>query len=231
VITKTADAWIAKNINLTTSLVRSARSKRKSGFLNLKEFARRHGKPGSAQSWVKCGLPITEYGVPVNAGDIWVAKHMATNGKASNKAEVADDGSMNRTAFARMARIGLSRVAIWVRRGMPTTANGRIMPEAAKGWASRALVDAQIYPFWLDNPNQYEQRKQFAERVGIYQNLVKKLCDRGLPCASNGWVHIQRGLEWVRDNTDIKIPASAWPKKTARSKTKQRNSEEQRLAA
>ncbi len=29
-------------------------------------------------------------------------------------------------------------------------------------------------------------------------------------CAGNGWIHVYKGLCWVRDNTKIKIPDSAW---------------------
>jgi DNA repair protein RadD len=210
-----ADDWVVENINLETSRVRSSRSSTTDGFLNLKAFERRHGRPGCGQSWVKCGLPIAEHGVPVEDGDSWVAMHIATNGKASNKIEVASDGSMNRTGFARLARIGLSRVAIWARRGMPTTQNGRIMPDEAKEWAGKNIKDAQVYPFWLDNSDEFEQRKQFARRVGTSQNTVSHWAARGLPCSSNGWVHIAPALKWVEDhphfNRRFTIPPEAWP--------------------
>ena len=63
----------------------------------------------------------------------------------------------------------------------------------------------------VSSPKEYEPRGMFCMRLGFSDAWASVYAKRGLPCASNGWVHIQRGLEWVRDNTDIEIPPEAWP--------------------
>lgn len=200
VISDDADRWMEVNIDLDTSRVRSARAVGRDGFMNLKAFARRHGHPSAGQSWVRCGLPITEHGVPVEAGDAWLENHIASNQRSASRISVADDGSVNRTEFARMARASLTSVALWINRGLPTTKNGRIMPDVATEWASRNIKEAQVYPFWLENADEFENRKDFARRVLVSQNTVTRWAKRGLPCSSNGLVHIIPALKWVEDN-------------------------------
>lgn len=218
IVPSTADKWVAENVNLKSSRVRSARLSGAVGYMSLKEFGRRHGKI-NAQSWVDCGLPITDFGVHIAKGDKWVELHMATNKRALSLVPEMDDGSLSKKEFARRIGINPSYVRALIDRGMPVLPNERIQLDNAKSWASKNIKTPQIHPFWIDDHKEYETHTSFASRLKISQTTVSgRLSKIGLPCASNGWVHIQRGLEWVRDNTDIKIPASAWPKPQKRKR-------------
>ena len=53
-----------------------------------------------------------------------------------------------------------------------------------------------------------------AMRYGTMSKIPTVNAGSGLTHRKLGgpnWIHIQRGLEWVRDNTNIKIPPEAWP--------------------
>lgn len=151
--------------------------------------------------WRLEGLPCARNGwVHVSDGLDWVAK----NGSVRNTipAEVFRDIS---------ARYGCTESAarLWHKAGMPLPSGGNF--ERTDEWVvyNRA---SNARPLDVSDYWSYERRGVFSLRIGTSDAAISAWAKRGLPCASNGWVHIQRGLEWVRDNTSIKIPDSAWPK-------------------
>ncbi|THK34421.1 hypothetical protein EHS39_30105 [Ensifer sp. MPMI2T] len=167
------------------------------------------------QSWVANGLPITELGVPVDAGDAWVRDFLATNRRAAKSASI-NDGSVRKVDFANQYGLSLETLRRFELRGCPFMPNGRLLPQKVMAWASaQKKMDPQILPFWVDHPEEYEQRKSFAKRIGASQSAVKRWCDMGMPHLSNGWVHIQSALNWASDNrhhnAKYEIPPTALP--------------------
>lgn len=114
--------------------------------------------------------------------------------------------------------IGLTSAFVYAasKAGMPHELRPSLLickKEAGTWLARHAHLHKTVPPFDEKCPHDFESQSHFARRGGVKQYLVNKYwAKQGLPCASNGWVHIQRGLEWVRDNTNIKIPDNAWPK-------------------
>lgn len=145
-------------------------------------------------------------------------------------------GCERKAHFARRVSTDPKTLDGWIRRGLPVTKNGWVIVDRAMAWLKARRTHTTAYPPRdVSDPRSYISRVKFGALIGYRPSyaheLVSKWVDSGLPCASNGWVHIQRGLEWVRDNTNIKIPASAWPKKATKVKSKQREPDERRLAA
>lgn len=214
VLSGPADAWVLSNTDRAGSRRRGRVEAE--GYMTVKEFARRHGRPYSGSSWVLCGLPLDlSLGVPIHAGDAWVSEHFSSNRRASSKEKIAIDGTLNRAAFAELTKTSRNSVAVWEKRGMPALPNGRIDAKAALEWASLNIKEPNIYPFWLTNADEFETRKSFARRVRVTQNTVTNWGRAGLPCSSNGWVHIASALNWLEGHPHhkrkFKIPPEAWP--------------------
>lgn len=177
----------------------------------VKSFARRFGvSTATVRAWKKAGLPhhLGSGKIYTGLGDAWVKENRPSVGIAPD-----DDEYLTRAAFARLLGVDTSTIGGWV--GIPRGPRGTVPKNKALAWVKERRFPI-FPPMDVDHPDDYEQRGRFSKRIGISDGLPSYWAKRGLPCASNGWVHIQRGLEWVRDNTNIKIPDSAWPEQPSR---------------
>jgi superfamily II DNA or RNA helicase len=220
-------AWVRENTKLGKKPAR--------GCVSRREFCRMLGVTASmANKWVRRGMPTDAHGNPmVEDAKRWVTK----NSRSEAASILSYDGLITLAEVERLTGLSAPGIKGAAKRGgLRTKKVGlRVLydKEQVIGWIrdDKFRSSTRRAPQESLHEGDYERRIEFTRRIGISSPTFCRYSKMGLPRASNGWVHIQRGLEWVRDNTNIKIPASAWPKKAARSKTKQRNSEEQRLAA
>jgi hypothetical protein len=182
------------------------------------KFAKRVGVSASLiKTLVKRGMPAANNGWPhTKTAEAWFKAEYTSNQNACGL-EMPEQCE-SQLSFSKRYGVSDGVVAGWVKRGMPVERNGWVRVPVCKTWVARNWRPRGKPPIDVACSADYESRVAFGTRIGRSGVMVKNYCERGLPCASNGWVHIQRGLEWVRDNTDIKIPASAWPKKAAKSK-------------
>jgi hypothetical protein len=182
-------------------------------YVSRHEFAQHIGVAAFDYRWIKKGLLA-------QAPNGWV--HL-------EKSKVALDAVQRRGSKHREAPTGFMRAAdfrktfernstfftVWESKGLPRrTADGLIEVAPALSFL-RERASPLMPPIWLDAWREFAAPGNFAKRVGIALPTVAAYRERGLPCAENGWIHIYRGLCWVRDNTKIKIPDSAWEGVTA----------------
>lgn len=104
-------------------------------------------------------------------------------------------------AFAR--RVGKKRNALerLPAKGFPISDGGMVPIADALTW----LKSNPIRPYHRSPPadmpdGSCEPQTLFAQRVGFAPGWVHRLTRRGLPVASNGWVHIERALVWLKQN-------------------------------
>lgn len=193
----------------------------------VRAFAERYKiSTATITAWKKIGLPhhAASGKVYTDRAEKWVTKH---------KIDVVtplptDDEYLTTKQFAGIVGVHFSvfKNERWAE--LPRGPRGSIPRRRALEWV-REQKFSKLPPMDVSCPDEYEPRGMFCKRIGFNDGWASVYAKRGLPCASNGWVHIQRGLEWVRDNTNIKIPASAWPKKAA--KVKRKPDDDNRLAA
>lgn len=178
--------------------------KNSSDFISKKAFARLTGlSEGRVARMVKRG--------DIRAVNGWVlsaeAKKLSSERVSPYKA--LSTSEVSKGDFADMHGVGLQTVGDWVRRGIPhNKKNGWILKGAANEWlAYRGLPRLPG-----DQASGYERIPRFASRILAKQGTVYSWSKkRGMPHDKKMGVHIQRGLEWVRDNTNIEIPPEAWP--------------------
>ena len=131
--------------------------------------------------------------------------------------------------FARRNNVCGGTVSKWAQDGLCCASNGWVDIKRGDAWVNQHKKNSRhLPPSDVPTPSEYESRNAFYKRLQIPASgrISKQLARVALPCASNGWVHIQRSLEWIRDNTNIKIPQGAWPKKIRSkcSKSEERSS-------
>lgn len=170
-------------------------------------FAERHGVGVHViDRWTKFGLPRAKNGgVPLRRGNVWVAENGGVDvaiAKESNLVPVS--------GFAKLCGVTPSGVKGWTKAGLPRGPRGTVLLAEGLKWLDEKNFK-HLPPRDVQDPWSYESPTNFDRRVGNSGTTTWVWRKRGLPIASNGWVHIQRGLEWVRDNTKIVIPPEAWP--------------------
>lgn len=188
------------------------------GFETVTKFAERVGaSPAAVGRWARClGLPSLKRGqlriVNIEEAMWWVSKNKPRPEKI--------EASISQAEFADIVGVSKKTISGWANRRnsrigrLPTYYDGTIPVMSGKQWVEKHLQNGQylrMHPPIIPNSHEYESVASFAKRVGVHRDTPRSWAKRGLPCAPNGWVHIQRGLEWVRDNTSIKIPPEAWP--------------------
>lgn len=126
------------------------------------------------------------------------------------------DGYETFSEFARRYNRDASFVRSLVPRGLPVSGpyvevgpaviwvESNVRFRASTGSAAVAQVDLGC---------EYENIASFARRIGKSGPTVAYWRRRNFPFhpEHKTMIHIQRGLEWVRDNTSIQIPPEAWP--------------------
>ncbi|PWJ93598.1 superfamily II DNA or RNA helicase [Mesorhizobium loti] len=179
------------------------------GHISLAEFGRRFSISGTAvRGLAKRGLPLDRDGmVIIDDAARWLKENWNSIKRAPVDADRAE--VLNKTDFARLAGISKTLLYRSISAGMPTTSNGWIRVQDGLDWLK--VENRKYLPPRVRNPAEFETRTNFAKRIGVSQPMPAYWAKRGLPCAPNGWVHIQRGLEWVRDNTELVVPVEAWP--------------------
>jgi len=182
-------------------------------ILSRSEFGRRVGCSHKTVSrCVARGMPVKRNGmIPFGAASIWYAQNWHPSDVAPK--DVPDPESYESgTNFAKRNGVSQAMIKHLIKKGLPVARNKWVHTKKGDAWML-AYNGKMLAPRGVDNPMEYEPVIAFARRLGFRSNWsVREWAKRGLPRSSNGWVHIQRGLEWVRDNTNIKIPDSAWPK-------------------
>jgi len=175
-------------------------------YEDCNSFSRRVGVSStSVYRWVTMGIPHASNGwIHVRDGLEWVERGRK-EGAIRWGAPVSDD-LISPTAL--LKEVGLSTGALKsvLALGLPVR-HGRISKGAGVAWIMKNYKSARAKPVGAPD-GEYEPLAAFRERI---HSSTKRFCKPGLPRAPNGWVHIQRGLEWVRDNTNIEIPPEAWP--------------------
>lgn len=187
-------------------------------FESQADFAKRVGIKRFDTRWYSMGIPCAANGwLHITKAIAWVNE---LNPSGIPPLGAPSGEYVTQAEFARMVGgSGSAFVLALRRRGLPHAKNGWIPVKAGIEWM-RKLKSNRIPPMDVDDPDAYESQSAFNRRLSCASTnfwVTKgKIGAPSFPHASNGWVHIQRGLEWVRDNTDIEIPDSAWPKKAAR---------------
>lgn len=178
------------------------------GAITLGEYAKSRGVTASTvRNWILRGAPAITDRVPMlvitDDVDKWVSENANRHDPRSIKNLAPPSGFCTARHFAKMTGVNQTTVNKWRLMGLPHNASGHIKIEGAMQWVSDKT--------WVEGFGR-ESQSVFGKRVGVTQTCVSRwVKKRGLPLAPNGWVHIQRGLEWVRDNTTIQIPPEAWP--------------------
>lgn len=102
------------------------------------------------------------------------------------------------TAFA--ARMGVSQKSIrrMLAEGLPNE-EGRLIPiNEGRQWLIDNWRGGKSLPPIGSLPGEYEPQKEFARRVGR-QKITEHMKMAGIPRARNGWIHVERGLAWLRE--------------------------------
>lgn len=85
--------------------------------------------------------------------------------------------------------------------GLPRDAKGMVPIRDGLEWLSsngyQRHESARQEPPEATHSGEYEPQPQFAKRIGYVK--CSRLIDNGLPIASNGWVHVERGLAWFEE--------------------------------
>lgn len=178
-------------------------------YLNQTQFAKKVGvSQASVSLWVKNGLKTATNGwLKLEEYEKW-----RDSGRLLFHTRTSHTHNLvSQTEFANSKCVSVGAVVYWIKAGMPKSTDGLIDPIQANDWLLRnpprysAPTDVEFH-------NDYSRPSFFSQLIGCCMATVARYKERGLPCASNGWVHTQRGLEWVRDNTSIDIPPEAWPR-------------------
>lgn len=106
------------------------------------------------------------------------------------------------TAFAR--RIGRSPdfVRRLVKRGLPVRPDGFIDDAAALAWCEQHpeyMSGNYNAPPRGSGMGEYCSTSAFGIKVGRSGTVVQRLKQKGLPHADNGWIHVEKGLEWMAE--------------------------------
>lgn len=171
------------------------------------EFASHMGvKTHVVQRWAKEGMPVLQMAFVSKAkAERWVAENASDDLPPPD-----DDEYLTTVQFAKILGVHFSTFRNGPWKNMPRGPRGSVPKNKALGWVRKQKFP-KLPPMDVSSPKEYEPRGMFCMRLGFSDTWASVYAKRGLPCASNGWVHIQRGLEWVRDNTNITIPPEAWP--------------------
>lgn len=188
VIVEDAIAWVNRNVRVIPE-----------GHETISSFARRRGlSPDEIRPFIRQGMPYCKQGgVPIVQAERWLASR-------PQKA-VVPEGCVTKKDFAERHGKNLSTVYRWVDMGLPNI-DGNPITCDGDAWVSSKVLPPPVAAMG------YERKSDFARRIGVrHQGTVSDWMARGLAADENGHPHIQRGLEWVRDNTSIQIPPEAWP--------------------
>ncbi|MAZ17942.1 MAG: hypothetical protein CL535_16630 [Ahrensia sp.] len=134
------------------------------------------------------------------------------DGKLTELRRAVPSGCETREAFSR--RIGCARFAMnrWISKGMPLC-DGYVPIEDAKEWL-KENPPRNMRPLFVDDPSEYESQKAFARRIGTYNSQVRLWALSGvIPCAKNGWIHIEKALDVVNSMRSNKIAKAKTKKK------------------
>ena len=199
--TAEGDKWVSGNVDKSKIKAMQMTISPASGLESQKAFASRLGvTQSSVWRWKKIhGMPAVNGSIPVEDALEWVKNNINlekshTRGAARKPTR---DG-LSRKEFARTH--GVKSVDKWIEWGMPFC--GAHVPKAsADAWVKTNIYDVAS-----------EGQKAFARRLSVGGKRIREWVKSGLPKTIRGrGINIQQGLEWVRDNTKIKIPPEAWP--------------------
>lgn len=204
-----AKAWVEAN-NRSTQNVAGLTGKSTLCESQIK-FAKRVGVATSAvASWYKEGIPHERNGwLPVEDAIRWLNENYNSAGRLMPYNRLQAGGIWVRDL---RSRFGISDVTMagFIRDGLPMKGVGQANEVEAIAWL-KAKNSKQIHPIEPVIAGRYESGFAFAKRICVRPDVVYKLRQNGgLPCASNGWVHIRQGLQWVCEKTSMRIPPSAW---------------------
>ncbi|TCQ80004.1 superfamily II DNA or RNA helicase [Ochrobactrum sp. BH3] len=170
------------------------------GYEIMSDFARRIGiHPDKLKGPIRAGMPYDKIkGVPVEDATKWMSTYIPLRSKLR-----VPKGCISKTEFAKIHGKHLTSIYHWIQRGLPHVDGYPKVKEGAE-WVrvNVAPPDCVVH----------ETARAFANRLRKKdQGFVKDYRDRGMPSDKYGRPHIQRGLEWIRENTNMKIPPEAWP--------------------
>lgn len=181
-------------------------------YVVLRAAAARYRKSSTGiKPWFADGMPAG--GIlsgDFSASDEWVKQNRF---REAPPLDVPDPENYERPdPFAKMmgASSG-SVVEAWESKGMRRAPNGWVHVPTCREWVSINWHPTNVAPRDVSDPAAYCSTNAFGRMIGKHGATIAEWRKKGLPCASNGWVHIQRGLEWIRDNTNIVIPPESWP--------------------
>lgn len=187
-----------------------------SEYISRSELAKRAGVSSRViRKLVSLGMPCATNGwVHEETGLRWVHdKWLGRNLSERPPRDVlAPDEYESGTSFARRHGISQTLVRHLRKKGLPSAQNGWVHSSDGDIWMASYSGKRMAPP--EDRAAKYhEPVAAFSRRIGYSSSYtVSKLLKQGLPSASNGWVNIRAGLDWIRDNTNIEIPPEAWPK-------------------
>lgn len=173
-------------------------------YVSPKTFAK---EIGVSESSIK---RLSDKGLP-RAGNGWVHRRLGlefiqTYESSHSSLGVKKEGEfVPVTHFAIMAGVSAPTVNWCISQGMPAASNNWVNPGEANAWMMTNFRSNKVRPFDVDDPHNYEVGPKFAARFGLGSSAVNNWRRRGLPCASNGWVNVPLGIDWVAHNIDPKL--------------------------
>lgn len=177
------------------------------GAVSIAEYAKsKKLSAATIQNWIRSGMPACLGLRPImiipTLADEWIIKKDKGVDLRMSICRKPDSGWETRAGFAKLIGVAAGTITEWKTKGLPTNDFGHINIDDGVTWVAENSWKAGFGT---------ESQSMFAARLSVSQASVSAWKAKGLPCVKSGWVSIQRGLEWVRDNTGIKIPPEAWP--------------------
>lgn len=149
--------------------------------------------------WGMLGMPMNGPLVPAQQADLWVSENKVSRGVSEKLIMFAERHGGSKQSINTLKK-----------EGIPLNIEGMVISADAEEWLERHYVPRMSSAIIPPRFRGFEPPARFSSRLGRAKTWVYKQPIPRHP--QNGWVHIRKGLEWVRDNTNIAIPPEAWPK-------------------
>jgi len=201
--------WIERNVDADRirQLNATLKNSKETGE-TLTRFSNSRGIGiGSIIRWRKCGMPDPTRDHA--EADAWIKNNVDRDSlrKRSRAKRDANKFSTSLTEFAKKNHVSTSTICGWMARGMP---DPRIDDAGSGKWIIENISVERVY--LLSSALDISKKTQktlcsFARRLNVSEATVYNLRKRGMPDPRMN----EAGAEqWVRDNTKIVIPESAW---------------------
>ncbi len=127
-----------------------------------------------------------------------------------NRRRAVPSGAVSPCTLSKKLGISQSAAASYFRAaGFPVRDDGFADESLAIDWVSqnKARVSGRRKGI---TPRGRETQMAFSKRLCLAERSASNWVKKGLPVDGMGFVRVLKALEWVRDNTKIAIPESAW---------------------